>query len=303
MSAKNNRAVWGVLLLVFSFFVLLTFFAAYTLKQFNEDDGILSTVQNKEAEIAVVEVEGAIYSSAKTIEKLHKAEKDKTIKAIILRINSPGGAVGPTQEIYEEIVRIDKEKPIYASFESVAASGGYYLGAATRKIFTNAGAITGSIGVIMQFMDLSKLYEFAKLNPQPMKAGKYKDIGSPHRPLNDEEKALLSSTMAVVHKQFKDDILKRRKEKIKGDLEELAQGQIFSGEEAVKLGLADELAGLWEAGRKIHAELGLKSDFDLRFIKVKKNPYGLDFLEDAEELFQGVKLRALFDQSYLLMFK
>ena len=101
---------------------------------------------------------------------LLEAEEDKQIEAIILRINSPGGAVGPTQEIYEEIQRIDKIKPIYASFGAIAASGGYYLGAGTRKIWASAGTLTGSIGVIMGFIDASKLIEFAKVNPQTVKA-------------------------------------------------------------------------------------------------------------------------------------
>ncbi len=248
-----------------------------------DTESLLISEGSSSSEIGVVEVKGVIMESDKTIQLLHKAEKDKSIKAILLRIDSPGGAVGPTQEIYEEIIRIDKDKPIYASFSSVAASGGYYLGAACRKIFTNAGTITGSIGVIMQFMDLSKLYEWAKVKPETIKAGKYKDVGNPARSINDEEKALMDKMIAGVHQQFINDILKRRESILKADINELAQGQIFSGEEAVDLGLADQVAGLWAAGRIIHQELELENKFDLKFIKKKKKFKMIDLFGDLEE--------------------
>ncbi|MCB9092273.1 MAG: signal peptide peptidase SppA [Halobacteriovoraceae bacterium] len=233
--------------------------------------------------IAVIELEGVILESKKTIELLLDAEEDDSIEAIIMRINSPGGAVGPTQEIYQEITRIDAKKPIYASFGSIAASGGYYIGAACRKIFANAGTLTGSIGVIMQFMDMSDLYQWAKLKPETFKAGKYKDIGSPFRPLTGEERNLMNNMLEVVHRQFISDIAQTRKEKIVGDIIEHAQGQIFSGEEAYKIGLVDELGGLWAAGRSIHKELGLEGKFSLRFIKKKRKFSFRSFIEDMEE--------------------
>lgn len=300
--------------MIFIFFVVLMIFASFTIKAFKlESDQFsgFSSRSSKEGSIGVVEVNGAIMDSKQIVENLLAAETTKGVDAIIVRVNSPGGAVGPTQEIYEEIRRIDdlytssggeKGKPVYTSFGSIAASGGYYIGSAGRKIYANAGALTGSIGVIMQFMDMQKLYEFAKLNPQVMKAGKYKDFGSPNRPLTEEEKGILGKTLQNVHEQFVNDILKMRKEKIKGNIWDLAQGQVFSGEEALNLGLVDELAGLWEAGRKIHKELGLKSEFGLRYIKKKKKSSLLDYLENIDESFKKIDLFSKFLTEKNLMF-
>src|SRR5690606_8771850 len=158
------------------------------------------------------EIQNTIMESKKTIELLLAAEDEKSIKAIILRIDSPGGAVAPTQEIYEEVRRIDKKKPIYASFGTVAASGGYYIGAACRKIWANAGTLTGSIGVIMQTADLSELFKFAKIKQEVIKAGRYKDIGSPARSMTDEERMILTELLAGTHKQFMSDISAVRKD-------------------------------------------------------------------------------------------
>lgn len=291
MANQRSRGIVGIFILISVLFIIFLIFAFYTISNLQ---GPLKV--NKNASIGVVEVDGVIMNSKKAIKKLLKAEEDKAIKAIIVRINSPGGAVGPTQEIYEEIRRIDKNKPVYASFGTVAASGGYYIGAACRKIFSNAGAMTGSIGVIMNFMDLSKVYEWAKVKPEIIKAGKYKDIGSSARQMTNEEKSIMNEMILKVHEQFIMDIFKVRSEKIKNGLpglREYAQGQIFSGQGAKERGLVDEIAGLWQAGRSIHKELELKEDFDLKFIKVRKeNPTISDFLGDIQETVEDFNYRA-----------
>lgn len=303
-SSKNTKALFGIFAMVFIFFVILVVFAFITMNAFNET----SSVQKKSnsAHIGVITVEGVIMESKDTIELLQTAEDDKQIQAIILRIDSPGGAVGPTQEIYEEIQRIDKKKPIYASFGSIAASGGYYIGAATRKIWANPGTLTGSIGVIMEFMDLSKLYEFAKVSPQTVKAGRYKDAGNPSRALTTEEKDMMDSLIAGVHKQFRDDIMKRRADKIKGDINELAQGQIFSGESAMQAGLVDAMGSLWTAGRAIHTEMKLKDEFALKFIEKKKKMGMFELLGTIDESISKLNLGALssaMNEQPRLMFK
>ncbi|MDD0853898.1 signal peptide peptidase SppA [Halobacteriovorax sp. GB3] len=308
MSTKN-RAVTGVLIMIALFFIVLMIFAGFTMKVFETENQTVT-----KASIGIIEVNGVIMDSKRTVELLHKAEKDDSIKAIIMRINSPGGAVGPTQEIYEEIRRIDsafeskkksatKGKPIYASFGSIAASGGYYLGSACRRIYSSPGTLTGSIGVIMQFTDLSKLFEFAKVNPQPLKAGRYKDIGQPYRPITEEEKAMMGALLGGVHEQFITDIMKTRKERIKGDIRELAQGQIFSGELAYQYGLVDKLAGLWAAGREIHEELGLDGEFAFKEIKKKKKKTIWDILENVEEVSTNLNLEGLVHGTPVLMFK
>jgi len=280
----KSRSLVGVLILIGIFISLFILFSLYTLGQLkSSSESAVGGLLAGKSPIAVVEVSGVILKSQQTIELLLRAEKDPSVKAIILRVASPGGAVAPVQEIYHEVVRIDQSKPVYASFGSIAASGGYYIGAGTRKIFSNPGTLTGSIGVIMQFADLSKLYEFIKIDPYVVKSGKYKDISSPTRKMTGEERQLMAGLVANAHDQFRADIEARRKKKIVGSLIDHTQGQIFSGEQALKLGLVDELGSLWQAGRKIHEELKLEGEFGLRFIKPEKKFNLSDFVSNLEE--------------------
>ena len=306
MANDRSKGIVGIFILITVLFLIFIIFAFYTVSNLKYtakmgEDGILSS---ENAPIAVVEVEGVIMDSTKAVKKLMMAEKDKNIKAIIVRVNSPGGAVGPTQEIYEEIRRIDAIKPVYASFGTVAASGGYYIGAAARKIYSPAGAMTGSIGVIMNFMNLSELYSWAKVSPDLIKAGKYKDIGSSARPMTTEERRLLMQMTENVHEQFIMDIFKVRESKIKGGikgLREYAQGQIYSGQGALELGLVDEIGGLWQAGRAIHKELELKGKFNLKFIKIKKDFSISDFISGIEQSVEDFKYGVRNNVAPLLM--
>lgn len=302
-STKNTKALFGIFAMVFVFFVILVVFAYVTMNAFDETS--LTQKNSNRARIGVVTVDGVIMDSKGTIELLQMAEEDKQLKAIILRIDSPGGAVGPTQEIYEEIQRIDKIKPVYASFGAIAASGGYYLGSATRKIWASPGTLTGSIGVIMEFMDLSKLFEFAKVSPQTIKAGKYKDAGNPSRSLTPEEKQMMDQLIAGVHEQFIGDIMKRRAKKIKGDIHDHAQGQIFSGASAKELGLVDEMGSLWTAGRAIHKDMKFKEEFALKFIEKPKKLGLFEMLGTLEESISKLDMNSLTSvkESPRLMFK
>lgn len=305
MSSEQNRSgVKGILITIGILFILFLGVSAYIFSSLGsaKESAELKIKDFNKGPIGVITVNGVIMDSDKVIRMLLTAEEDKSIKAIILRIDSPGGAVGPTQEIYEEIIRIDAKKPIYASFGSIAASGGYYLGAATRKIYANAGTLTGSIGVIMQFADMSKLYEWAKIKGETVKSGQYKDIGSPTRPMKDNERAYLENMIAKVHKQFIRDIERRRSDKIK-DINEHAQGQIFSGEDALAWGFVDELAGLWEAGRRIHSELALKEPFGLREIKEKKKFNWVEMLQNMEEAVTDLRLNLKNDSAPYFLYK
>lgn len=291
MAKSGQRAVFGVLFLVFIFFVLLMVFASYTLNTFQSESSLIGEI-GKKGSIGVIKVEGTIMDAEPTLKLLATAAKDKGVKAIIMRVDSPGGAVGPTQEIYEEIRRLNDEfdkdpakgKPVYASFGSIAASGGYYIGAATRKIYSNAGTLTGSIGVIMQFANLEKLYQWAMIQTEVIKSGEFKDFGNPHRGLTAQERSLLVTTSNDVHDQFKEDILRVRKDRLKKPLDELAQGQVFSGREAMELGLVDEIAGLWEAGRRIHEEQKIEGEFGLKFIKERKKSSLFELAQSFEEV-------------------
>jgi protease IV len=291
VSRERSKGIVGIFILVTVLFFIFIIFAFFTVSKLKETSSMGSDMLgSRNAAIAVVPIENEIRESKKIVEMLLQAEEDNNIKAIILRIDSPGGAVAPTQEIYEEVKRIDQKKPIYSSFGSVAASGGYYIGAATRRIYANAGTLTGSIGVIMQMADLSELFKFAKFKQETIKAGRYKDIGNPGRPMTDEERAFLTTLLAGTHKQFMDDILAGRKDRLKKDITELAQGQIFHGSEAKELGLVDEIAGLWEAGRAIHKELKLPGKFALRYLKPPRKKFSItDFLEETEDTLSTLK--------------
>ena len=292
MSRERSKGIVGIFILVTVLFFIFIIFAFFTVSKLKDTDSMGSELleNQKKSPIAVILIENEITESKKFVEMLMAAEEEKSIKAIILRIDSPGGAVAPTQEIYEEVRRIDKVKPIYSSFGSVAASGGYYIGAATRKIWASSGTLTGSIGVIMQMTDLSELFKFVKYKPETIKAGRYKDIGNPARPMTDEERAYLTDLLAGTHKQFMDDISAVRKDRLKKDITELAQGQIFHGTEAKDFGLVDEIGGLWQAGRAIHKELKLKGKFGLRYLKPHRSKLSLsDLLQEGEDTLSLIK--------------
>lgn len=195
------------------------------------------------SQVGVIEVQGVIVDSKKIIEQLDGFHENGSIKAIVLRIDSPGGGVGPSQEIHDKVKRIDADKPVVASMGSVAASGGYYIAAPARQIFANPGTITGSIGVIMEFTNFQELLDKIGLHSEVVKSGKHKDIGSPVRPMTEEDRALLQGVIDDVHNQFVVSVAAGRQldpQKVK----ELADGRIFTGRQARELGLVDELGSL-----------------------------------------------------------
>jgi protease-4 len=199
-----------------------------------------------ENDIAVIEIEGVLTKSKPIVEKLLRYKKDESIKAIVLRINSPGGGVGPAQEIYSELLKLRNKKKIIVSMESVAASGGYYIACAAHKIVANPGTITGSIGVIIEFANIEELLGKVGLKSVVIKSGKYKDILSPTRPMTPEDRALIQGVIDSVHNQFIEAVAKGRnlpKEKVI----KIADGRIFSGEQAQAIGLVDQLGNFQDA--------------------------------------------------------
>ena len=196
--------------------------------------------------VAVIDITGVISRTETIINQIHQYRDDESIKAIVLRINSPGGSVAPVQEIYSELKKL--EKPIVASMGSTAASGGYYIAAIADEILANPGTLTGSIGVIMQFTKLKGLYEKIGLEQQVVKSGKFKDTGSPLRDLTDEERELLQATLDDVHNQFIDAVFEGRQEHLtREDVVALADGRIFSGQQALANKLVDQLGNLPDA--------------------------------------------------------
>lgn len=196
--------------------------------------------------VAVLPVTGLIADSESTIDQLKKFAKDDSVKAIVLRINSPGGGVGPSQEIYEEVKKLKGKKVVVASMGALAASGGYYIACAAQKIYANPGTITGSIGVIMQFVTVKDLIEKIGLKGMVVKSGAFKDIGSPLREMKAEERDLLQGVIDNVHSQFIVAVAEGRKME-RESVAKIADGRIFSGEQAKSLGLVDALGNLEDA--------------------------------------------------------
>ena len=197
--------------------------------------------------VAVVEVTGVILDSRQVIESLRKYADNRSIKAIVLRLDTPGGAVAPSQEIYAEVRRIRdaKKKPIVASMGSVAASGGYYIASAAQEIWANPGSVTGSIGVIMQWTNYSELLRWAKLKPETITSGAYKDAGNPTREMTDSERAYFQGIIDGLRNQFVEDVADGREGKLTvEEVDRIADGRVFTGEEAKELKLVDEIGDL-----------------------------------------------------------
>jgi protease-4 len=194
----------------------------------------------------VLPIDGIITGSEAIIDQLKTFARDDSVKAIVLRLNTPGGGVGPSQEIYEEVRKIRGKKVILASMGALAASGGYYIACATDKIFANPGTITGSIGVIMQFVNVKNFIEKIGVKGFVVKSGNFKDTGSPIREMNPEERKLLQGVIDNVHSQFVNAVVEGRNLE-RDKVVAIADGRIFSGEQAKELGLIDMLGNREDA--------------------------------------------------------
>ena len=200
--------------------------------------------QGTKNRIGIVDITGLITDSQYITNQVKKFRQDKRIRGIILRIDSPGGAVGPSQEIYDEVLKTrESGKTIYASMGALAASGGYYIASAAEKIFANPGTLTGSIGVIMAFSNAKGLMEKIGLQPEIVKAGEYKDIGSPARAMTQKERNLLQSVVTDVHQQFIEAVASGRDISV-AEVTKIADGRILTGRQAYSLNLVDQMGGL-----------------------------------------------------------
>ncbi|MFH0810319.1 MAG: signal peptide peptidase SppA [Pseudomonadota bacterium] len=230
--------------------------------------------------VGVIEVSGVITDPKPTLEKLVEFRKDPQVKAIVLRINSPGGEVGPSQEIYTEVRRTVKEKQVVASLGGVAASGGYYIASACGNIVSNPGTITGSIGVILEFSNVEGLLRKIGVQANVIKSGAFKDVGSPVRPMTTAERALIQGMLDSVHQQFINAVAEGRKipaERVRA----IADGRIMSGEQARQLGLVDSLGNLQDAIRVAGRLGGIKGEAEAVYAKEKPSSF-LEYLLGKE---------------------
>ena len=257
---KNPWMMLGVLLFVFmSLFVFLVGSSAISL--LGGSDQKLHLMSNNS--ILHLKLEGVIIDGERFLKALKKYRDEKEIKAIVVEINSPGGVVGPSQEIYEEIKRTRTEfhKPVVAVTSGMMASGAFYSAVAADKIIVAQGALVGSIGVIMEFANLEKLYDWAKVSRYSITTGKFKDSGAEYRSMREDERALFQEMINEVWEQFKDAVAEGRNMK-KEQIEPYADGRVFTGAKAVKLGLADEV-GTVDHAFDVAAELAKMGDFEI----------------------------------------
>jgi len=247
------RHRWIILILValmlisISFFIGVVFYAVF-------DGGHVFG-----SSIGVVDIDGPIILSDKTVDQLEEFRKDDNVKAVVIRIDSPGGAAAASQEIFNEVRLLSKEKPVVASMGNIATSGAYYIACGARKIFANSSTTTGSIGVRLEHMILGGLMDWAKVKQETLKSGKLKDLIPINRPIDPEARRLLQGVLDDIHEQFKIDVSRSRD--IPMDrLAKFADGRVFTGKKALLLGLIDKIGGfvpaLKEAARMagIHGE-------------------------------------------------
>jgi len=221
-------------------------------------------------EVGVLEVKGVIMEPDDILKKIKDLEDRDSVKAVIVRIDSPGGGISASQEIYHELKNLDKIKPVIASFSTVAASGGYYVALGARSIFANEGSITGSIGVIMQLANLERLFQFIKVSPITIKSGKFKDIGSSARAMTPEEKIVLQNLSDNMHMQFKKAVSIERKLPM-NIVNSFADGRVFSGQQALEIKLVDFIGTFGDAVDYAEKTAKISKDAELYYPKDDKD--------------------------------
>jgi protease IV len=252
----KNYFIWLLKLLtligIFLFVVPVLIVSVTTLTQTDS----ASPVADGNKTVGVVELTGLIDSSKAVLEELYKQAKNDKIKGIVLRVDTPGGAVGPSQEIYSAVKKLKEIKPIVVSMGAVAASGGLYASLGASKIFCQPGTLTGSIGVILQIPNFTKLSQTVGVEMITIKSGELKDAGNSFRPMTDSEREFLSVTTHSAHEQFMAAVVEGRGLKLE-DVRSFADGRVILGGDALKLKLVDDFGDVYDAGRAVFDILGI----------------------------------------------
>lgn len=240
-----KRRDWIIGLIIAGSFIIFTAFTVMVFVGMSQTDGI--EFGGFGDRIAIVDVKGTISSSEKVVDQLRRFSEDESVPAIVLRVDSPGGGVAASQEIYSELMRVkDKGKKIVVSMGSMAASGGLYVSVAADEIVANPGTLTGSIGVILQFPTAEKLFEKVGVRYETVKSGPYKDVGNLSRDMTEQEHEALQTVIDDTYDQFVTAIAEGR-DLTKDSVKVFADGRIFTGRQAMHLGLVDTLGDLQEA--------------------------------------------------------
>jgi protease-4 len=237
-----------IILLVVLIFIAVVFFGSMAI---SFSDGMFSE------KIGVVEINGVITESKDAMEDIVRYKEDDSIKGVIVRINSPGGSVGPSQEIYSEVIKLKAKKKVYVSMGSVCASGGYYIAVAGEKIYAMPATITGSIGVIMEHMIIEDLFKKIGLQSNTIKSGAFKDAGSPLRKMKEDEKVYFQGILDSIHEQFIKVVAQDRKIPI-DTAKKLSDGRIFLGAQAKDLKLVDKIGTFYDTVDDMKKALNLK---------------------------------------------
>ncbi|HVT45543.1 MAG TPA: signal peptide peptidase SppA [Thermoanaerobaculia bacterium] len=289
-SSRRQHLFWGAVSGCLVLFVLLSVLGAVLAVSSGRSTDMLAWPSDR---VAVIPIEGEIFDARETIEQLHRFADTSSVKALVIRINSPGGAIVPSQEIFEEIrkIRAETGKPIVASLDSLAASGGYYIAVGCDTIVANPGSLTGSIGVIAQWFNLEHLVKWAKLDPVTITSGDLKDAGSPFRQLSNEEREYLQNIVSQLHRQFVRAVIEGREGKLtEAQVLALADGRVFTGEEAKQLNLVDELGNLHDAAALAASMAGIRGTPRLVYPRRAK-PSLLDLISgssDAETMLRKI---------------
>ncbi|MBE0501126.1 MAG: signal peptide peptidase SppA [Desulfuromonadales bacterium] len=237
------------------------------------------------ARIGVIEIIGPITTSDRTVQTIVDFRLNDAIKGVILRVDSPGGGVGPSQEIYAEIKRLAAKKPVIVSMGGVAASGGYYVSLPAQKILANPGTLTGSIGVIMGFTNYQDLFEKIGLKSDVVKSGEHKDIGSAIRPMTETDRSILQELIDDVHNQFVTAVAEERSLEFEVAAQ-LADGRVYTGRQAMESGLIDELGNFRDAVALVAAMTSIDGEPTLVYPAEPKKNFVDYFIEQSVDQFR-----------------
>ncbi len=249
--------------------------------------------------IGIVEMKGMIIDSTEINDQLKDFLENDRIKAVVLRVDSPGGVVGPSQEIYEEVKKFAARKKLVVSMGSVAASGGYYISAPATMIYANPGTLTGSIGVLMKLSNVQGLLGKIGLSSFVLKSGKFKDSGSPVRPMTAEERQLFQGVVDSMHGQFVRAVAEGRK-LTEATVRKLADGRVFSGEQALQVKLVDKIGNFQDAVDAAAKMAGIEGEPKLIYPEEKKKSFLSLLVEStsdriAEKLKMESGLKAVYE--------
>lgn len=270
MSDNGRSRTWLWIVIgggAFFLFVLAVFTLVYLTLHAGSEQAGFSSFGDK---IGVVDLDGVILDPGTIVPQLKKFGDDDSIKAIIIHVNSPGGGVAASEEIYRAVKRLrdEKKKRIVASISTVGASGAYYVSSATNKIFADNGSIVGSIGVIAEWVNYGDLMRWAKLKPETLKVGEFKDTGDPTREMTPAERAYMQSLIDNMYGQFVQAVADGRHAKV-DDIKAIADGRVWTGQEALSMHLIDQLGDFQAAVDDTAKSVGIKGEPTL--VRPEKN--------------------------------